>query len=85
MAKQKTLDDLIYKMRHTESDLTINIMQQVAQRLHLRDPELIHDLYETVIFYTGNWQADQGWGTSDTSAVVRSYLQSYPERTLNEP
>lgn len=75
MTKQKTLDGLIYKLRHTETELTISIMQQVAQRLHLRDPELIHDLYETVIFYTGNWPADQGWGTSDTSAVLHSYIR----------
>ena len=83
MATQ-TLDQRIRELE-TESELTICIMRQVAARLDLRDPELFDGLYETVIFYTGNWQADQGWGTSDTSAVVRSYLQSYPERTLNEP
>lgn len=72
MAKQ-TLNDHIYKLRHTETELTISIMQQIAQRLHLRDPQLINELYETVIFYTGNWPKDQGWGTSDT--VLHSYIR----------
>jgi hypothetical protein len=77
MAKQKTLDDLIreLQLRRTESDLTISIMQQVAQRLHLRDPELFDDLYETVIFYTRSWPAEQGWGSSDTSAVLHSFIR----------
>jgi hypothetical protein len=64
-----------------ESDLTYSVMTQVARRLNLTQEhlkqrlDLVGVLYDTVIFYTGSWPEDQGWGSSDTSAVVRSFLR----------
>jgi len=72
-----TLDQVILERTANESDLTIYIMRQVAARLDLHDPELFDALYDTVIFYTGSWPEEQGWGSSDTSAVVRSFQKSY--------
>lgn len=78
-----TLHDEIYRLAKTESELTIGIMLQVAHRLHLSDPAIINDLYETVIFFTGDWPEDQGWGSSDTNAVIHSYTQNHPLHCLS--
>lgn len=78
-----TLQDHIHQLasESTETDLTIGIMHQVARRLRLSDPSLFDDLYETVIFYTGDWPPDQGWGSSDTTAVCQQLV----ERLLVKP
>jgi len=67
-----TLQDEIYRLADSETELTIGVMLQVAHRLRLSDPSIINELYETVIFYTGDWPEDQGWGSSDTTAVAQS-------------
>lgn len=64
-------------LAHTESDLTISVMRQVARRMGLTNPELINDLYESVISYTENHPEDHGWGSSDTAAVYRAFEQWY--------
>lgn len=80
------MDQVIKKMidsYENESDLTHSVMVQVARRLRLtqdylkQHPNLVDVLYDTVIFYTESWPEDQGWGSSDTSAVVRSFLKSF--------
>lgn len=57
-----------------ESDLTISLMHQVVDRLQLTDVDLF-ELYETVIFWTGNHDSDHGWGSSDTSIVVQAFKE----------
>ena len=54
----------------SETDLTLCVMRRVIARLNIIDPEKLADVYEAVIFHTGDWPADQGWSGSDTNAVV---------------
>jgi hypothetical protein len=33
-------------------------------------------MYEDVIFFTGDWSESEGWGSSDTSALIRSVKET---------
>jgi hypothetical protein len=55
-----------------ESDLTISMMKRAISDLHITDPAALDVMYESVMFYTGDWPEHEGWGSSDTSALIRS-------------
>jgi hypothetical protein len=59
-----------------ESDLTISMMDRAISSLDISNPEALDVMYENVIFFTGDWPESEGWGSSDTSALIRSVKES---------
>jgi len=59
-----------------ESDLTISMMTRAISELDISDPLALDVMYEDVIFFTGDWPETQGWGSSDTSALIRSVKET---------
>ena len=59
-----------------ESDLTMSMMKRVILQLDIQNPEALDIIYETVIYYTGDWPQSEGWGSSDTSALIRSVKET---------
>jgi hypothetical protein len=59
-----------------ESDLTLSMMKRAILQLDIQNPEALDIIYETVIYYTGDWSESEGWGSSDTSALIRSVEES---------
>lgn len=72
-----TLDDAILQFCGNESDLTYTTMRRIAARMSLVNPALVHDLYETVIHYTGDWPEEDGFGSSDFDTILRTYEIRY--------
>jgi len=69
--KTKIYQDLSNRFRN-ESDLTLSMMRRAISDLDIHDPAALDIIYESVIFYTGDWPEHEGWGSSDTSALIRS-------------
>jgi hypothetical protein len=59
-----------------ESDLTVSMMTRAISELDISDPEALDVMYEDVIFFTGDWPETQGWGSSDTSALIQSVKET---------
>lgn len=59
-----------------ESDLTISMMTRAISELDISDPLALDVMYQDVIFFTGDWPETQGWGSSDTSALIRSVKET---------
>ena len=59
-----------------ESDLTVSMMTRAISDLDISDPEALDVMYEDVIFFTGDWPETEGWGSSDTSALIRSVKET---------
>jgi hypothetical protein len=59
-----------------ESDLTVSMMTRAISELDISNPEALDVMYEDVIFFTGDWPETQGWGSSDTSALIRSVKET---------
>jgi len=59
-----------------ESDLTISMMDRAISSLDISNPEALDVMYENVIFFTGDWPESEGWGSSNTSALIRSVKES---------
>jgi hypothetical protein len=59
-----------------ESDLTVSMMNRAISDLDISNPEALDVMYEDVIFFTGDWPETQGWGSSDTSALIRSVKET---------
>jgi hypothetical protein len=59
-----------------ESDLTVSMMTRAISELDISDPAALDVMYEDVIFFTGDWPETQGWGSSDTSALIRSVKET---------
>ena len=59
-----------------ESDQTISMMDRAISSLDISNPEALDVMYENVIFFTGDWPESEGWGSSDTSALIRSVKES---------
>jgi hypothetical protein len=59
-----------------ESDLTVSMMTRAISDLDISNPEALDVMYEDVIFFTGDWPETQGWGSSDTSALIRSVKET---------
>ena len=55
-----------------ESDLTLSMMKRAISDLEIVNPESLDIIYESVMFYTGDWPESEGWGSSDTAALIRS-------------
>jgi hypothetical protein len=59
-----------------ESDLTLSMMTRAISELDISNPEALDVMYEDVIFFTGDWPESEGWGSSDTSALIRSVKET---------
>ena len=59
-----------------ESDLTVSMMNRAISDLDISNPEALDVMYEDVIFFTGDWPETEGWGSSDTSALIRSVKET---------
>jgi hypothetical protein len=59
-----------------ESDLTLSMMKRAISDLRIVNPESLDIIYESVMFYTGDWPETEGWGSSDTSALIRSVKET---------
>jgi hypothetical protein len=59
-----------------ESDLTLSMMKRAISDLDISNPEALDVMYEDVIFFTGDWPESEGWGSSDTSALIRSVKET---------
>ena len=73
-----------------EDGLTINMMRRAIGDLGIVNPEALDIIYESVIFYTGDWPEHEGWGSSDSAICVRSVKESlisngYLKETVMSP
>jgi hypothetical protein len=59
-----------------ESDLTLSMMTRAISDLDISNPEALDVMYEDVIFFTGDWPETEGWGSSDTAALIRSVKET---------
>jgi len=59
-----------------EDDLTLSMMRRAISDLDIHDPAALDAIYESVIFYTGDWPEHEGWGTSDSRICVDSVARS---------
>ena len=59
-----------------ESDLTISMMRRAISDLEISNPESLDIIYESVMFYTGDWPESEGWGSSDSRICVNSVKES---------
>jgi hypothetical protein len=59
-----------------ESDLTISMMKRAISDLGIVNPEALDIIYESVMFYTGDWPETQGWGSSDSRICVNSVKET---------
>ncbi len=59
-----------------ESDLTLSMMKRAISDLDISNPAALDVMYEDVIFFTGDWSESEGWGSSDTSALIRSVKET---------
>ena len=59
-----------------ESDLTVSMMTRAISDLDISDPAALDVMYEDVMFFTGDWPESEGWGSSDTSALIRSVKET---------
>jgi hypothetical protein len=60
------------KRFRNESDLTVSMMKRAISDLDISDPAALDVMYESVIFFTGDWPEHEGWGSSDTAYLIRS-------------
>ena len=73
--KTKIHQELSNRFRD-ESDLTISMMKRAISDLDVSDPAALDVMYEDVMFFTGDWPESEGWGSSDTSALIRSVKET---------
>ena len=73
--KTKIHQDLSNRFRN-ESDLTVSMMKRAISDLDISDPAALDVMYEDVMFFTGDWPESEGWGSSDTSALIRSVKET---------
>lgn len=68
----KDINTVLEQRFANESDLTLSMMKRAISNLNITDPAALDVLYEDVIFFTGDWPETEGWGSSDTSALISS-------------
>jgi hypothetical protein len=73
--KTKIHQELSNRFRN-ESDLTVSMMNRAISDLDISNPAALDVMYEDVIFFTGDWPETQGWGASDTAALIRSVKET---------
>ena len=59
-----------------ESDLTVSMMKRAISDLDVSNPAALDVMYEDVMFFTGDWPESEGWGSSDTAALIRSVKET---------
>ena len=59
-----------------ESDLTLSMMKRAISDLDISNPAALDVMYEDVMFFTGDWPESEGWGSSDTSVLIRSVKET---------
>ena len=59
-----------------ESDLTLSMMKRAISDLGIVNPESLDIIYESVMFYTGDWPESEGWGSSDSRICVNSVKET---------
>lgn len=59
-----------------ESDLTLSMMKRAISDLDVSDPAALDVMYESVIFFTGDWPESEGWGSSDSRICVNSVKET---------
>ena len=69
--KTKIHQELKTRFRN-ESDLTLSMMNRAISDLDISNPAALDVMYEDVMFFTGDWPESEGWGSSDTAALIRS-------------
>ena len=69
--KTKIHQELKTRFRN-ESDLTLSMMTRAISDLDVSNPKALDVMYEDVMFFTGDWPESEGWGSSDTAALIRS-------------
>jgi hypothetical protein len=52
------------------------MMTRAISELDVSNPAALDVMYEDVIFFTGDWPETEGWGSSDTSALIRSVKET---------
>lgn len=72
----KNINTVLEQRFANESDLTISMMKRAISNLNITDPAALDVMYEDVIFFTGDWPETEGWGSSDTSALIRSVKET---------
>ena len=73
--KTKIHKELSDRFRN-ESDLTLSMMTRAISDLDISNPKALDVIYEDVMFFTGDWPESEGWGSSDTAAVIRSVKET---------
>ena len=73
--KTKIHQELKTRFRN-ESDLTLSMMNRAISDLDISNPKALDVMYEDVMFFTGDWPESEGWGSSDTAAVIRSVKET---------
>ena len=73
--KTKIHQELKNRFRN-ESDLTVSMMTRAISDLDISNPAALDVIYEDVMFFTGDWPESEGWGSSDTSALIRSVKET---------
>ena len=69
--KTKIHKELSDRFRN-ESDLTLSMMTRAISDLDISNPAALDVMYEDVMFFTGDWPESEGWGSSDTAALIQS-------------
>ena len=69
--KTKIHQELENRFRN-ESDLTVSMMNRAISDLDISNPAALDVMYEDVMFFTGDWPESEGWGSSDTAALIQS-------------
>ena len=69
--KTKIHKELSDRFRN-ESDLTVSMMTRAISDLDICNPAALDVMYEDVMFFTGDWPESEGWGSSDTAALIQS-------------
>ena len=69
--KTKIHKELSNRFRN-ESDLTVSMMTRAISDLDISNPAALDVMYEDVMFFTGDWPESEGWGSSDTAALIQS-------------
>ena len=69
--KTKIHQELKTRFRN-ESDLTLSMMTRAISDLDISNQLALDVMYEDVMFFTGDWPESEGWGSSDTAALIRS-------------
>ena len=69
--KTKIHKELKTRFRN-ESVLTVSMMTRAISDLDISNPAALDVMYEDVMFFTGDWPESEGWGSSDTAALIQS-------------